>query len=130
MIEFTAKELERKLEEISTCEVGAGLPIYFGFDREDSVWEDNSAFPIFIKDFGGVKHLRVDKEDSFYGEEGGDHQMYVIFSVGYGDSKRYFRKDGQYDSWAESSWDGGFYEVEQKERVVKIWEAKKGGEEI
>lgn len=127
MVQFTAKQLEDKLEEISTFEVDIELPIYLGLDKSESIWEEEVQYPIIIKDFLGEQYFRINKEDSFYGEEGGDHQMYVILSTGYGDNKRYFRKDGQYDSWAESSWDGGFYEVEQKEKIIKVWTQKKSG---
>lgn len=74
------------------------------------VWYDNAVIPT---PFGDVR-----KVDSSTDYDEGREERSVIISVG----DRFFKKVGYYDSWNDSSWDGGFVEVRQREKTVTVYE--------
>ena len=123
---FTAKQLEEALNELESLD--DDFPDYpltniLSYRK----WQDKDNFPLTFKKVGEDLDVVVWCEDYFGGEEGGDHGMYIILKAGRYNDYRYFRKDGEYNSWDDSFWDGAFYEVEQKEKVVKVWEMKSDG---
>jgi len=122
---FTAAELQGAFNDIITAD--ARFPEYplvlFPYPY-DEIW-DEGFFPRTFRQIGNDEKVTVNVVEYFGGEEGGDHAMYIIFSVGYGNEQRYFKKTGEYNSWDDSSWDGNIYEVEAQEVTLKQWVAKK-----
>ncbi|WP_431941644.1 hypothetical protein [Nocardia grenadensis] len=68
--------------------------------------------------------------EEYGGGEGGTEDMHIVFrvredSAQYRWQVRYFRKDGFYASFGESTWDGGFFEVKPVQRTVTVYEEVK-----
>lgn len=122
---FTAAQLEAAINKLDTVDHEfSEYPLLVLPGSFSSVW-DEGFFPRTFRKIGSDENVRVDVKDFFYGEEGGDHRMYIILQVGWGDTARYFEKSGEYNSWDASAWDGGFVEVEQKEVTKTEWVTKK-----
>lgn len=120
---FTAKQLEEALGEAAdfASEHKDEAPIYLNEDQ----W-DEEFYPIGLKDVGGEGYTSVNFEESEGGEGQGDY-CHIIISTGYGDSKRYFKKEGTYTSYEGFDFEYGsdLEEVEKKEVKVEQWVAKK-----
>lgn len=121
---FTAEQLEEALEGLKNLE--KAFPDYPLSDRftEYSIWSEGS-YPLTLRKVGDDQSVTVGVKDFFGGEEGGDHRMYVVLQVGWGADTRYFEKTGEYNSWDDSYWDGGFCEVVSQEVKKVEWVAKK-----
>lgn len=121
---FTPEQLEAEIVKLqSLSKEFPDFPVVIDRSYYD-LW-DEETFPVTFKQVGEDKNVTVYCEDHFGGEEGGDHRMYTVLRVGYGDDIRYFEKNGEYNSWESSEWDGGFYEVVPEEVTVKQWSVKK-----
>lgn len=66
-------------------------------------------------------------EERHGGHEGSGEEHWIVFSLRKEgvSPKRYWQIDGYYASYHGAELDGTPYEVEQKERVVTVWEKKK-----
>ena len=121
---FTAEQLEAAIEGlVNLNDKFPELPIDVSVSRY-SLWEEGT-YPIVFKQIGEDKNVAVYVEEHFGGEEGGDHGMYTVLRVGYGEDKRCFMKTGEYNSWDSSEWDGSFDEVVPEEVKVIQWSVKK-----
>ena len=56
------------------------------------------------------------------GGEGRGEYTHVVFKIVNGDSVRHFKKVGCRVSHSGTYWDGPFTEVEQKQKVITVWE--------
>lgn len=94
-------------------------------ELDSDVWDEfyesvawSSAKPILASG-------KVNLEEDFGGEGQGD-QRYVVWSIGEGDAKQYFKVSGYYASWDGTTWDDLTpYEVEPFERTVIEFRRKK-----
>lgn len=121
---FTAEQLDEAFISLENADSDfPKYPLLLNYGST-SIY-DNLDFPIKLREVGNEKNVVVAIHERFDGEEGGDHRVYIIFRVGYGDSARYFEKTGEYNSWEDSTWFDGLTEVVPKE-VKKIeWVSKK-----
>jgi len=59
--------------------------------------------------------------ERFGGGEGDGETHWIVFSLSKGDVKKHFRINGYYQSYDGAYLDGDIEEVEEKEKVVKVW---------
>ena len=120
---FTAKQLEEALGEAADfgSEHKEDAPIYLN----ENQW-DEEFYPVSLKNVGGDGYAHVELEEIEGGEGQGDY-CHIIISTGYGDTKRYFKKEGTYTSYEGFDFEYGsnLEEVEKKEVKVEQWVAKK-----
>lgn len=120
---FTAAQLQGVFNDVLTAdERYPEYPLKNNFSYNGLC--DEGAFPLTFRQIGEDKNVTVYVEDYFGGEEGGDHAMYIIYKVGYGENARYFEKTGEYNSWDDSSWDGPITEVVSQKVERVEWVAK------
>lgn len=116
---FTVKQLEDemlKIPELANLETNIVL--------QHRTWSEES-YPIAFKSVGDEKYVTVRHEDTEGGEDQGSYCC-LIFSTGYGDNKRFFRKEGTYTSYDGMDFDysSPMTEVEKKEVTVSQWVEK------
>lgn len=89
------------------------------FDSWESQWLDDLE-PRYVENLGyvSVVELSTPERDS-YGDATGP--TYMIFEVGYGTAKNYYKVDGYYSSYDGYSWDGPFTQVTKKTKTVTEW---------
>lgn len=120
---FTAKQLEEALGNAAAfgSEHKEEAPVYLNDDE----W-DEEFYPVYLKNVGDEEYVNVDFEEMNGGEGEGDY-CDIIISTGSGDSKRYFKKEGQYSSYEgmDFEYGGDLQEVEKKEVKVMQWTPKK-----
>jgi len=120
MTKFTVDQLEEQLNALPGNEewqdnVNVMLPT--------DPWTEES-YPLWLKQVGDDQWVKVDFVEHVGGEGQGD-TVYMVLETGYGDQKRFFKKNGSYDSYNGSDWEyGNFQEVYQTEKVIKVWEPK------
>lgn len=120
---FTAKQLEEALNKVTTADTDfPDYPILCGLDSY-SLW-DEASYPLILRKVGEDKNVTVRCKEYFGGEEGGDHAMFIILSVSWGEDERFFKKNGEYDSWDSSEWDGPLYEAVATEVTRTEWVMK------
>lgn len=86
-------------------------------------WETGVGTEIDVLGFGvfEVVESAVGKEGNVYAGNGCNvWQNYIILKQG----DDYYRLNGEYDSWDPQGWDGKVEEVEQREKVITVWETK------
>lgn len=121
---FTAEQLQGAFNDIQTADARyPEFPVKLFHGSYDEIWREEH-FPMIIRKIGDDEDVVVSIKEYFDGEEGGDHRMFIIFSVGYGNTQRYFKKTGEYNSWDDSTWDGGIYEVVSQEVKKTEWVTK------
>jgi len=118
---FTVDQLQAAINEAILIEkMFPDLPIKLPFTDEFEFWREGT-FPITFKKIGNDQEVTLKCKEFFDGEEGGDHNMRCVMTVGWGSDMRYFLKTGLYDSWDSSEWDGPILEVEPKTIEVIQW---------
>lgn len=119
---FTAKQLEEALDAAAEfAQENQEAPVWLN----DDAW-DEEFYPIGLRQVGDEKYVSVKFEEYEGGEGQGDY-CHMIISTGYGNDKRYFKKEGNYTSYEgmDFSYSGDLEEVVKKEVKVEQWVAKK-----
>lgn len=96
----------------------------YEFDDGDSGWWmwqesfDVDEGAVEVEGLGTVKVIA--SEDA--GEGDYEQAVYLVFEVTAPDGVvRHFKKNGFYQSYSGTSWDGDFYETKQAEKVITVW---------
>ena len=97
-------------------------------DLKKVLKKERERFQELINDGYGsdtIGDYTINIEEQFGGEEQGS-SYWVVFSASKDYETRYFKLDGWYASYVGFEFDDylSFYEVEQVEKVIKVWEPK------
>lgn len=112
------------LKDLSVAEVSSLLEDFFEEVQNEDIqgpesWYSvkyNESMPCEVPGLGTLTYT----ED--YGGEGQGDSYWVVFSLQDAETKRYFKKDGWYQSYAGGELDGDLQEVTPKAATVIVWE--------
>ena len=119
---YTVKDAEKAINDhefVDTYEYGGGVRTsrYSGWGEWSELYEAK-ADAIEVEGLGAVK--AIDGEDA--GEGDYNASVFVVFEVTDQEGNvRHFRKNGYYQSYNGTEWDGDFFEAKQVEKVITVW---------
>jgi hypothetical protein len=108
-----AKEIETLISNLDGEETGYS-------NAWSAIGYEDIDFPIVLSEIPFYAISGV--VESVGGYEGAGETRYVVIEIETPEGWKFYRKDGAYYSFDGTHWDGSFYEVEPKEKTIKIYE--------
>jgi uncharacterized protein YndB with AHSA1/START domain len=88
-----------------------------GWYQWSEIGDIRDADPVIVEGVGSVEVVHAET-----GGEGAAEHCELIFKVTADDGTvRYFEKDGWYQSFNGTEWDGDFYEVEPAQKTITVY---------